>query len=102
MGLEPREFRKSPSSENTTDDYGSFHVYYDENDVCVAVEVFPEIEISVDGVVIFPTSLDKATAAIPSLTRDDDGLLSVEESIGIYAPYGEMESILFGVQGYYD
>ena len=96
------EFRKSPSSENTTDDYGSFHVYYDENDACAAVEVFPEIEVAVDGEVVFPTSLDRAIAAIPSLERDDDGLLSTEKSVGIYAPNGEMESILFGVQGYYD
>ncbi|HJB48330.1 MAG TPA: hypothetical protein IAA40_02890 [Candidatus Olsenella excrementigallinarum] len=96
------EFRKSPSSENTTDDYGSFHIYYDESDTCVAVEVFPEIEVLVDGEVVFPTTLDKAAAVIPSLERDDDGLLSTEKSIGVYAPYGEMESILFGVRGYYD
>lgn len=40
--------------------------------------------------------------AIPSLERDDDGLISTEQSIGIYAPGGKMESILFGVRGYYD
>ena len=96
------EFRKSPSSENTTDDYGSFHVYYDESDTCVAMEVFPEIEVLVDGEVVFPTTLDKAAAVIPSLERDDDGLLSTAKSIGVYAPYGEMESILFAVRGYYD
>ncbi len=101
-GPEFEEFRKSPSSDNTTDDYGSFHVYYDENDTCVAVEVFPEIEVVVDGEVVFPTTLDKAAAVIPSLARDDDGLISTEQSIGVYAPYGEMESILFGVRGYYD
>lgn len=101
-GPEFEEFRKSPSSENTTDDYGSFHVYYDENDTCVAVEVFPEIEVAVDGEVVFPTTPEKAAAAIPSLERDDDGLISTEKSIGIYAPYGEMESILLGVRGYYD
>ena len=101
-GPEFEEFRKSPSSDNTTDDYGSFHVYYDENDTCVAVEVFPEIEVAVDGEVVFPTTLDKAAAVISSLARDDDGLISTEQSIGVYAPYGEMESILFGVRGYYD
>lgn len=101
-GPEFEEFRKSPSSENTTDDYGSFHVYYDEDGTCVAVEVFPEIEVAVGGEVVFPTTLEKAAAAIPSLERDDDGLISAEKSIGIYAPYGEMESILFGVRGYYD
>lgn len=101
-GPEFEEFAKSSSSENTTDDYGSFHVYYDKNDTCVAVEVFPEIEVLVDGKVVFPTTPDKAIVAIPSLERDDDGLISFEQSIGIYAPYGEMESILFGVRGYYD
>lgn len=101
-GPEFEEFRKSPSSENTTDDYGSFHVYYDENDTCVAVEVFPEIEVAVDGEVVFPTTLERAMVAIPSLERDDDGLISTEQSIGVYAPYSEMESILFGVRGYYD
>lgn len=101
-GPEFEEFRKSPSSENTTDDYGSFHVYYDENDTCVAVEVFPEIEVAVDGEVVFPTTLERAMVAIPSLERDDDGLISTEQSIGVYAPYSEMESILLGVRGYYD
>lgn len=101
-GSEFEEFAKSSSSENTTDDYGSFHVYYDKSDTCVAVEVFPEIEVLVGGKVVFPTTLDKAIDAIPSLERDDDGLISFEQSIGIYAPYGEMESILFGVRGYYD
>ena len=101
-GPEFEEFRKSPSSDNTTDDYGSFDVYYDESNTCVAVEVFPEIEVLVDGEVVFPTTLDKAAAVIPSLARDDDGLISTEQSIGVYAPYGEMESILFGVRGHYD
>ena len=101
-GPEFEESRKSPSSENTTHDHGSFHVYYDQNDTCVAVEVFPEIEVVVDGEVVFPTTPEKAAAAIPSLERDDDGLISTEKSIGIYAPYDEMESILLGVRGYYD
>lgn len=39
--------------------------------------------------------------AIPSLVSDDDGLISFEESIGIYAPDGAMESVLFGAKGYY-
>ena len=66
------------------------------------MEVFPETEVLVDGEVVFPTTLERAMAAIPSLARDDDGLISTEQSIGVYAPYGEMESILFGARGYYD
>ena len=55
-GPEFEEFRKSPSSDNTTDDFGSLHVYYGENDTCVGVEVVPEIEVVVDGEVVFPTT----------------------------------------------
>lgn len=32
-GPEFEEFRKAPSSRNTDDDYGSFHVYYGEGGV---------------------------------------------------------------------
>ena len=37
-----------------------------------------------------------------SLKQDDEGMISVDMSIGIYAPDGEMESILFGEKGYYE
>ena len=39
---------------------------------------------------------------LPDLEEDDIGPISYERSIGIYAPDDEMESILFGREGYYD
>ena len=36
------------------------------------------------------------------LKNHDEGMISVDMSIGIYAPDGEMESILFGEKGYYE
>lgn len=95
------EFRKTPMSKNTTDDFGSFHIYYDENNCVEAVELFPELEVEVMGKLIFPTSLEDALKALPSLQPDGDGLISIADSVGIYAPDGNMESILFGVEGYY-
>lgn len=95
------EFHKTPMSKNTTDDFGSFHVYYDENNCVEAVELFPELEVEVMGKLIFPTSLEDALKALPSLQPDGDGLISIADSVGIYAPDGKMESILFGVEGYY-
>lgn len=102
IGLPVSQFKKTPVSENTTDDYRSFHVCYDQNDRCEAVEIFDEIEVEVAGKTIFPTSLQAAQSAIQGLRSDDDGLISKEDSIGIYAPAGTMESILFGIKGYYE
>ena len=96
-----KEFKKTPLSTNTTDDFGAFHVYYDDDDRCEAVEFFDDAEVEVDGELVFPTSSEEVRRVIPSLVPDGDGLVSVEESIGIYAPGGTMESILFGVKGYY-
>ncbi len=95
------EFMKAPTSSSLTDDFGAFHVYYDSNDQCEAVEVFSELEVEVMGKLIFPTSLEDALKALPSLQPDGDGLISIADSVGIYAPDGNMESILFGVDGYY-
>lgn len=95
------EFMKAPTSSNLTDDFGAFHVYYDSNDQCEAVEVFSELEVEVMGKLIFPTSLEDALKALPSLQPDGDGLISIADSVGIYAPDGNMESILFSVDGYY-
>ena len=89
-------------SETMTDDFGFCHVYYDGNDECEAVEIFSETDVNIDGKQIFPISLDEAYEVFPFLAEDEDGPLSIEKSIGIYAPDGEMESILFGKEGYYD
>ena len=97
-----KEFKKTPLSANTTDDFGAFHVYYDDGDRCEAVELFDDVEVEVAGSVVFPVAPEEAQRVIPTLTPDGDGLISVEDSIGIYAPGGTMESILFGVKGYYE
>lgn len=101
-GIPRKEFKKTPLSTNTTDDFGAFHVYYDDDDCCEAVEFFDDVEVEVAGNVVFPVTPEEAQRVIPSLVPDGDGLISIEESIGIYAPDGTMESILFGVKGYYE
>ena len=95
-------FKKTIFSKNTTDDFMGVHVYYDSKDKCEAVEIFSETDVNIDGKQIFPISLDEAYEVFPFLAEDEDGPLSIEKSIGIYAPDGEMESILFGKEGYYD
>lgn len=50
----------------------------------------------------FQLTLKQQKKVIEDLEEDDDGLISISKSIGIYAPCGDMESILFGKEGYYD
>lgn len=111
MGQPKSEFRKF-SDENTTDEYDSYHVFYDEDDRLEAVEIFNDegVEVYVGDVLVFPTDLVTARELIPDSEIDDDGLTCVAQSIGIYAPDAldetvsdpEVEGILFGKRGYYD
>ena len=90
------EFIKNDCSNNLTDDLGFCHVYYNDEGKCEAVEIFNDVEV------LFPTTYDVAKNVEKSLKQDDEGMISVDMSIGIYAPDGEMESILFGEKGYYE
>ena len=46
--------------------------------------------------------IEEAQKIESSLVRDEEGLISIEKSIGIYAPDENMESVLFGKKGYYE
>ena len=87
---------------NTTDNFKFCHMAYDENNKCEAIEIFYESEVYVNGSLMFPTDFETAKKVIEDLEEDDDGLISISKSIGIYAPCGDMESILFGKEGYYN
>lgn len=97
-----REFKKTKFSQNTTDDFGICHVYYDENDKCKAIEVFDNVMVSIDGKVIFPININVLKTMISDIFEEDGSFISKQKSIGIYSPDGKMESILFGIKGYYD
>lgn len=95
------EFKKDPDDVVTTDDFGFCHVFYDEDNKCEAVEIF-DAEVFIDGKQVYPIDMDRALELLPDLEEDDIGPISYERSIGIYAPDDEMESILFGRDGYYE
>ena len=96
------EFKKTPFSKTTTDDFRFCHVFYNINGECEAIELFEETEVIVDGTVVFPTNIETVKKIFSDLTENDDSFISKSQSIGIYAPCGKMESILFGISGYYD
>lgn len=95
------EFYKFEDDSNTTDDFGFCHVFYDQDNTCEAIEIFSEAEVFCNDALIFPTDFIAAKKAIPDFEEDDEGLISYSQSMGIYAPDGDMESILFGKTGYY-
>ena len=96
------EFYKFEDDDNSTDDFGFCHVYYDKDDRCEAIEIFNDSQVFYNNNLIFPTNFEDAIKTIPDLNMDDDGLVSYSQSIGVYAPDGEMESILLGKDGYYE
>ncbi|MGL4865366.1 MAG: hypothetical protein ACRC3I_09405 [Cetobacterium sp.] len=106
LSIEAKEFKKSKFSKNTTDDFGFCHVFYNLEDKCEAVEIFKgietEIEVLIEGKIIFPVSLDVVKSYFKDLEKEDDSYISKTNSMGIYAPNEKMESILFGELGYYD
>ena len=102
LGGKFKEFRKSKFSKNTTDDFGYCHVFYTPDDKCEAVEVFNECEVSINGKLVFPLEISSLKDQIDDLEEDTGSYISKKLSIGIYAPEGTPESILFGEAGYYE
>lgn len=96
------EFKKSKFSKNTTDDFGVCHVFYSKDDKCEAVEVFNECHVTIHGKVVFPADIEFVKTVITNLKFDGNSYISKDMSIGIYAPDGQAESILFGAPGYYE
>ncbi len=101
LGRQYNEFRKSKLSKNTTDDFGICHVFYDSDDMCEAVEVFADCEVSINGKTIFPLDIASVKCMITDLKESYGSYISESYSIGIYAPNNQPESILFGTHGYY-
>ncbi len=99
---EANEFKKTKFSKTLTDDFGFCHVFYNSDDECEAIELFKEVQVMIDGRLVFPTTLDEAKKIFGELMEDDGNYISEKDSVGIYAPNGSMESILFGVVGYYE
>ena len=102
LGGKFKEFKKGRFSKNTTDDFGVCHVFYTPDDKCEAVEIFSECEVSVNGELLFPLDISSVKQQIDDLEEDAGSYISKKLSIGIYAPGGTPESILFGEAGYYE
>ena len=54
-----------------------------------------DVEVYIGENLLFPTTYTVAKSVKKSLEQNEEEMLSVDKSIGIYAPDGEMESIFF-------
>ncbi len=95
------EFKKSKFGQNTTDDYGRFHVFYTQDNMVDAVEFFEGIELTLNGRIIFPIKANDIEKVIPGIDKDGDSYTHVNQSIGIETDSDKAESILVGSRGYY-
>ncbi len=100
LGMPIKEFKKSKFSQNTTDDYGDFHIFYDKHNNFEAIEIF-EGTVTINGKVIFPEILKNILAYDNSFIKDDCGCTSTKLEIGVYTSNENTESILIGCKGYY-
>lgn len=96
-----KEFKKSPFSNNTTDDFGSFHVYYDKDNKFEAVEVFGDTKVLVGDNVVFPGSIDDLINCIDGFVEENGFYTNYELSIGTSLSDDGIESMCFGCKDYY-
>lgn len=101
---EYKEFKKTKLSQNSTDDFGDFHIFYTSENEVEAVEFF-EGNITIDGKLILT---DKETALKNLYELDSDTVVSLEDAISkklgisIYFPNETVESVLIAQSEYFN
>lgn len=99
-------FTKSKSSENSTDDFGFSHAYYNKFDQLIAVEFFPEADLRFSGGKLFSLPAKELKNLLKSYDEavviDDYSVFS--KVLGMFAEIDEDEikSVLVCTADYYD
>lgn len=102
------EFRRIKFSKNSTDDYRSFHVLYDENNICEAIEFFDDYAyaLTLESKSIMGVDRDEIKKFLRKFDinffEDGYGIISKKLSLGISCPDGIVETVVVGKKGYYD
>ena len=100
-----KEFKKTRFSNNSTDDFGKFHVYYNDNNIVIAIEFFRESELSFHGTLLFQKTLSELKALLKDSEIVEDSCSIIYKTLG-FAIYSsnkkEIESITVFCKGYYD
>lgn len=113
LGLPSKEFKKTTSSKNTTDDYGKLHIYYNSEDELEAIEFFGKnSEVFFQSQNLCELNFKEAAALLSreddNIEFESDGLVSNQLGIALYAPEHQsnpstaVETFLFFRKGYFD
>ncbi|MDR1042614.1 MAG: hypothetical protein LBL54_01765 [Clostridiales Family XIII bacterium] len=101
-----KTFLKSNTSENTTDDFGYCHAYYDSSNRIIAIEFFPEANLQYNEITLFLLTAKELTKLLESNDRDiqADNYSVLSRKLGICAEIDddEIKSILVCTADYYD
>ena len=97
-----KEFKKTKFSKNTTDDFGNFHIFYDESDRVAAIEFFRNAEVYFREKNLFV--LDK-TALVslfndPSESEEPDAIIFDSYGVEISFEDNEVDSVFVHSKGY--
>jgi hypothetical protein len=99
-----RRFKRGKAE---ADSFSYFHVLYDDNGLSEAIEFFDPSEINFNGHQLINERYDKVEKIFSALDSNLEyeqgvGFVSLKYQIGVYAPYGKVESFLVGREGYYN
>lgn len=110
FGNKYSEFKKAKTSENTTDDFGFCHAYYDNEDKLEAVEFFNDenIDIIYNDESLFKISYSRLKEILNNskLEIEKCGFIDYHNGISGYTSSNDenesVETILIFRNGYYD
>ena len=102
-----KEFKKTPASKNTTDDFNFCHVFYDLNNKAEAVEFFAGNGLIFKETDLFSMDYKGLLQFIKThstnYSEDDSGVIINDLGFAVYAPdKNTIETILVFRKGYYD
>ena len=101
---EYREFKKNRFSKNTTDDYGTYHVFYTKSNCVEAVEIFKGIDIVLNDIIISSLSIDELICRLSDskIIKESDSVNFPSYGLSISIQSGTIESYLIYAKGYWD
>ncbi|MGL5615029.1 MAG: hypothetical protein ACRDD2_02195 [Sarcina sp.] len=102
----PIEFKKTIWSTSSSEDYGDFHLFYNDEDLSEAVEFFQDSKIYLDGENLIGKTREEIRNLLlkkdSDLIEDDFGIISKKLSIGISCPTDIVDAVLIAINGYFD
>ena len=105
------EFKKKETDDITTDAYENFHVYYDKENLCEAIEFFGNAKLTFNNKKLLGKSYKSVKTEFLELDTDIEfdecGFTSYKYGLGVYVSNADdVEAIIEGVivfrRGYYD